>query len=94
MPELTTEDVLQILIDWLCDNIRWGTEMIFDNDEDNTDSTQRCCTISHRYCRTFAFSVIFSFYTMQNQHDPQLIHHTYECQSLPDRHFCLYKSPV
>lgn len=38
MPELTTEAALNILIDWLQDNINCGTEIIFDNDEDNTDS--------------------------------------------------------
>ena len=32
MPPLTTETALNILIDWLQDNI------IFDNNEDNTDS--------------------------------------------------------
>lgn len=38
MTVLNTEEALQILIDWLQDNIRQGTEIIFDNDEDNTDS--------------------------------------------------------
>ncbi|HCC3327777.1 TPA: hypothetical protein M4731_000949 [Salmonella enterica] len=38
MPELTTEVALNMLIDWLQDNIDCGTEIIFDNDEDNTDS--------------------------------------------------------
>ncbi|EFH3552825.1 DUF957 domain-containing protein [Escherichia coli] len=38
MPELTTEVALNILTDWLRDNIDCGTEIIFDNDEDNTDS--------------------------------------------------------
>ena len=38
MPELTTEVALNILIDWLQDNIDCGSEIIFDNDEDNTDS--------------------------------------------------------
>lgn len=35
---LTTEEGLQILICWLQDNIDCGSEIIFDNDEDNTDS--------------------------------------------------------
>ncbi|MDJ3483346.1 hypothetical protein LEB14_21800 [Salmonella enterica] len=39
MPELTTETALDILIRWLQDNIDCGSEIIFDNDEDNTDST-------------------------------------------------------
>ncbi|NDO82722.1 hypothetical protein CJP72_18680 [Citrobacter sp. NCU1] len=39
MPELTTEAALNILIEWLQDNIDCGSEIIFDNDEDNTDST-------------------------------------------------------
>ena len=39
MPELTTEVALNILIDWLQDNIDCGSLIIFDNDEDNTDST-------------------------------------------------------
>lgn len=39
MPELTTEAVLNILIGWLQDNINCGSEIIFDIDEDNTDST-------------------------------------------------------
>ncbi|WP_336243231.1 hypothetical protein [Enterobacter cloacae] len=38
MPELTTEAALSILIKWLQDNIDCGTEIIFDNDEDNTNS--------------------------------------------------------
>ncbi|EPB4340622.1 MULTISPECIES: DUF957 domain-containing protein [Enterobacterales] len=38
MPELTTEAALNILIGWLRDNIDCDTEIIFDNDEDNTDS--------------------------------------------------------
>ncbi|HAT1685429.1 TPA: DUF957 domain-containing protein [Klebsiella oxytoca] len=40
MPELTTEVSLNILIRWLQDNIDCGTEIIFDNDEDNTDSAK------------------------------------------------------
>jgi Enterobacterial protein of unknown function (DUF957). len=38
MPELTTESALNILIHWLQDNISCGTGIIFDNDEDKTDS--------------------------------------------------------
>ncbi|MGL5968081.1 MAG: hypothetical protein ACRCZ6_13080 [Kluyvera sp.] len=38
MPELTTEAALKILIGWLQDNIDCGSEIIFDNDEGNTDS--------------------------------------------------------
>ncbi|WP_449543784.1 hypothetical protein [Enterobacter ludwigii] len=38
MPELTTEVALNIMIDWLQDNINCGTEIIFDNDEDNISS--------------------------------------------------------
>ncbi|MGC6031538.1 hypothetical protein [Enterobacter kobei] len=38
MLALTTEAALNILIVWLQDNIDCGTEIIFDNDEDNTDS--------------------------------------------------------
>ncbi|EKS6641970.1 hypothetical protein QCD58_000716 [Enterobacter hormaechei] len=38
MPELTTEAALNILISWLLDNIDCDSEIIFDNDEDNTDS--------------------------------------------------------
>ncbi len=38
MPELTTEVALNILIDWLQDNIHCDTDIIFDNDEDNTGS--------------------------------------------------------
>ena len=38
MPELTTEAALNILIEWLQDNIDCGTGIIFDNVEDNTDS--------------------------------------------------------
>ncbi|HDC4500983.1 TPA: hypothetical protein O8U02_003577 [Enterobacter kobei] len=40
MPELTTEVALNILIGWLQDNIDCGTGIIFDNDEDNTDSAK------------------------------------------------------
>ncbi|MGC6031411.1 hypothetical protein [Enterobacter kobei] len=39
MLALTTETALDILIGWLQDNIDCGTEIIFDNDEDKTDST-------------------------------------------------------
>nr|WP_320733934.1 hypothetical protein [Enterobacter kobei] len=35
---LTTETALDILIDWLHDNINCDTPIIFDNDEDRTDS--------------------------------------------------------
>ncbi|MDU3302557.1 MAG: hypothetical protein E7E83_14135 [Enterobacter ludwigii] len=38
MPQLTTEAALTILTDWLQDNIDCGSEIIFDNDEDRTDS--------------------------------------------------------
>ncbi|MDW3565701.1 MULTISPECIES: hypothetical protein [Enterobacter] len=38
MRTLTTEEALQILIDWLRDNIDCDSGIIFDNDEDNTDS--------------------------------------------------------
>ncbi len=38
MPELTTEVALNILTGWLQDIIDCGSEIIFDNDEDNTDS--------------------------------------------------------
>ncbi|HBI9604697.1 TPA: hypothetical protein K9R55_004163 [Escherichia coli] len=35
----TTETALDILIAWLQDNIDCESEIIFDNDEDKTDST-------------------------------------------------------
>lgn len=35
---LTTEQGLQILINWLRDNIDCETSLIFDNDEDQTQS--------------------------------------------------------
>ncbi|HFF8440733.1 TPA: hypothetical protein ACGE4L_003728 [Serratia marcescens] len=38
MLALTTDAALNILIDWLQDNISCNTDIIFDNDEDNTDS--------------------------------------------------------
>ncbi|MBF7997648.1 hypothetical protein [Rahnella laticis] len=38
MLTLTTEAALDILIVWLQDNIDCNTSIIFDNDEDNTDS--------------------------------------------------------
>ncbi|EMK9147083.1 TPA: DUF957 domain-containing protein [Citrobacter freundii] len=40
MPELTTEVALNSLTGWLQDNIDNGTRIIFDNDEDNTDSAK------------------------------------------------------
>ena len=40
MEKLTTEVALNVLIDWLQDNIDCGSEIIFDNDEDNTDSAK------------------------------------------------------
>ncbi|PYZ80279.1 hypothetical protein DNK65_19515 [Citrobacter koseri] len=39
MRTLTTEDALQILIDWLRDNIDCDSGIIFNNDEENMDST-------------------------------------------------------
>ncbi|AHE72595.1 hypothetical protein M942_04780 [Enterobacter ludwigii] len=38
MLALTTEAALTILTDWLQDNISCDTDLIFDNDEDRTDS--------------------------------------------------------
>ncbi|ENL8727861.1 hypothetical protein AB6I73_002789 [Citrobacter amalonaticus] len=38
MRTLTTEEGLQILNDWLWDNIDCDSGIIFDNDEDHTDS--------------------------------------------------------
>ncbi|MCZ5657665.1 hypothetical protein O5623_00880 [Escherichia coli] len=38
MKSLTTETVLDILITWLQDNIDCESGIIFDNDEDKTDS--------------------------------------------------------
>ena len=38
MLALTTEADPDILIDWLRDNINCCTPIVFDNDEDNTDS--------------------------------------------------------
>ncbi|HDS9724896.1 TPA: hypothetical protein QH957_001570 [Enterobacter bugandensis] len=40
MPELNTEVTLNILIGWLQGNIDCGTGIIFDNDEDSTDSAK------------------------------------------------------
>ncbi|UMV13902.1 hypothetical protein HZT01_19555 [Klebsiella pneumoniae] len=39
MKSLTTETALDILIAWLQDNIDCESGIIFDNDEDKTDST-------------------------------------------------------
>ncbi|MBL5926081.1 hypothetical protein [Enterobacter asburiae] len=38
MLALTTEAALDILIDWLQDNISCDTDIIFDNEEDRTNS--------------------------------------------------------
>ena len=38
MKSLTTETALDILIAWLQDNVDCESEIIFDNDEDKTDS--------------------------------------------------------
>ena len=38
MQVLTTEAALDILIDWLQDNIDCESGLIFDNDDDRTDS--------------------------------------------------------
>ncbi|MGJ3448710.1 hypothetical protein [Enterobacter sp. PTB] len=38
MLALTTEAALNILVEWLQDNISCDTDLIFDNDEDRTDS--------------------------------------------------------
>lgn len=40
MPELTTETALNILTGGLQDNLCCNSEIIFDNDEDNTDSAK------------------------------------------------------
>ncbi|EIM7320721.1 hypothetical protein LNZ58_004230 [Escherichia coli] len=41
MKSLTTETALDILIAWLQDNIDCESGIIFDNDEENTDSTMQ-----------------------------------------------------
>ena len=38
MEKLTTEVALNVLIDWLQNNIDCGNVIIFDNDNDDTDS--------------------------------------------------------
>ncbi|MGC6693177.1 hypothetical protein [Burkholderia pseudomallei] len=38
MPVITTENALNILTNWLQDNIDCDSGIVFDNDEDNTDS--------------------------------------------------------
>lgn len=60
MEKLTTEVALNVLIDWLQDNIDCGNMIIFDNDEDNTDSAVLLPGLNVRV-RTFAISVIFNF---------------------------------
>ena len=40
MPELTSKTALQALFDWLQDNIDFGSEIILNNDEENTDSAK------------------------------------------------------
>ena len=40
MKSLTTETALDILITWLQDNIDCESGIIFDNDEDKTDSAE------------------------------------------------------
>lgn len=60
MEKLTTEVALNVLIDWLQDNIDCGNMIIFDNDEDNTDSAVLLPRLNVRV-RTFAISVIFNF---------------------------------
>ncbi|NYY78213.1 hypothetical protein DMI69_10290 [Escherichia coli] len=42
MKSLTTETALDILIAWLQDNIDCESGIIFDNDEDKTDSAALC----------------------------------------------------
>ncbi|WP_420361642.1 hypothetical protein [Citrobacter braakii] len=49
MPELTTEVALNILIGCLRDNIDCDTEIIFDNDEDNTDSIALLATMASNF---------------------------------------------
>jgi hypothetical protein len=67
---------LNVLIDWLQDNIDCGNMIIFDNDEDNTDSAVLLPWIERRV-RTFAISVIFSFCNrpVQINHRTVLITH-------------------
>lgn len=76
MPELTTEAALNILIDWLQDNIDCGSEIIFDNDEDNTDSAKLLPELNRHY-RTFAISTIFSFCNRPVQIDHRTVLITY-----------------
>lgn len=40
MPVMTTENALNILTNWLQDNIDCDRGIIFDNDEDNTNSAK------------------------------------------------------
>lgn len=40
MPVITTENALNILTNWLQDNIDCDSGIVFDNDEDNTDSAK------------------------------------------------------
>ena len=47
MLTLTTEAALDILIDWLQDNIDCESTLIFDNDEDRTDSATLLPCIQH-----------------------------------------------
>lgn len=59
MPELTTETAPDILILWLKGNIDCNSEIIFDNDEDNTDSAVLLPRLSMREAM-FVISAIFS----------------------------------
>ncbi|WP_244574037.1 hypothetical protein [Escherichia coli] len=47
MKSLTTETALDILIAWLQDNIDCESGIIFDNDEDKTDSAALLPCINH-----------------------------------------------
>lgn len=59
MLTLTTETALDILIDWLRDNINCDTPIIFDNDEDNTDSAALLPGLS-RHVKMSVTSVILN----------------------------------
>ena len=75
MPELTTEPLSIFLIRWLQDNIDCGSEIIFDNDEDRTDSTALLPWIE-KALKMSVTSVIFNFCKTQDE----ITHHF----TLPD----------
>ncbi len=88
MKSLTTETALDILIAWLQDNIDCGSGIIFDNDEDKTDSAALLPCIEQAREESVP-CVICSFCTRTGEaHSPDFIPLTPACTGLAFSFIC------